>query len=101
MTVLEGTRSKTASGVTRSGRLFLLELSGDRIHSMNPDGSSDEHADIAPDLFTAETPLGAYQGIAEKVLSRTPDPLPDGAGAAGLEPARMAEQVKSAAPQPA
>jgi sugar lactone lactonase YvrE len=25
---------------TRSGRLFLLELSGDRIHSMNPDGSN-------------------------------------------------------------
>ena len=39
MTVLEATRSKAASGVTRSGRLFVLELSGDRIHSMNPDGS--------------------------------------------------------------
>ena len=26
-----------AEGVVRSGRLFLLELSGDRIHSMNPD----------------------------------------------------------------
>jgi len=25
--------------MTRSGRLFLLELSGNRIHSMNPDGS--------------------------------------------------------------
>src|SRR6516162_985817 len=35
-------------------------------------GSSDEHADIAPDLFTAETPLGTYQGITEKLLSRTP-----------------------------
>jgi hypothetical protein len=35
-------------------------------------GSSDEHADIAPDLFTAETLLGTYQGITEKVLSRTP-----------------------------
>jgi DNA-binding beta-propeller fold protein YncE len=39
MTVLQATRSKTLSGATRSGRLFLLELSGDRIHSMNPDGS--------------------------------------------------------------
>jgi hypothetical protein len=39
MTVLEATKSKTSSGVTRSGRLFVLELSGDRIHSMNPDGS--------------------------------------------------------------
>ena len=26
-------------GVVRSGRLFLLEMSGDRIHSMNTDGS--------------------------------------------------------------
>ena len=39
MTVLEATKSKNSSGVTRSGRLFVLELSGDRIHSMNPDGS--------------------------------------------------------------
>jgi hypothetical protein len=29
----------TTKGVVRSGRLFLLEMSGDRIHSMNPDGS--------------------------------------------------------------
>lgn len=28
-----------ASTATRTGRLFVLELSGDRIHSMNPDGS--------------------------------------------------------------
>jgi DNA-binding beta-propeller fold protein YncE len=27
------------SAASRSGRLFVLELSGDRIHSMNPDGS--------------------------------------------------------------
>ena len=39
MTILEATESKTPSGGTRSGRLFVLELSGDRIHSMNPDGS--------------------------------------------------------------
>jgi hypothetical protein len=39
MTLLEATKSKVSSGATRSGRLFLLELSGDRIHSMNPDGS--------------------------------------------------------------
>ena len=39
MTILEVTKSKTSSGVTRSGRLFVLELSGDRIHSMIPDGS--------------------------------------------------------------
>ena len=39
MTVLQTTRTKSSSAATRSGRLFLLELSGDRIHSMNPDGS--------------------------------------------------------------
>ena len=39
MTTLEATKSKNSSGVTRFGRLFVLELSGDRIHSMNPDGS--------------------------------------------------------------
>jgi hypothetical protein len=39
MSVLQETRTKTSSGATRSGRLFVLELSGDRIHSMNPDGS--------------------------------------------------------------
>src|SRR5262247_2505371 len=39
MTVVQATKSKNLSDVTRSGRLFVLELSGDRIHSMNPDGS--------------------------------------------------------------
>jgi hypothetical protein len=35
--------------------------------------SSDEHAYVAPDLFTAETPLGTYQGITDQVImSRTP-----------------------------
>lgn len=32
-------RQFSAEGVARSGRLFLLEMSGDRIHSMKPDGS--------------------------------------------------------------
>jgi hypothetical protein len=32
-------RPFAAEGVVRSGRLVLLEMSGDRIHSMNPDGS--------------------------------------------------------------
>src|SRR5215472_3387257 len=54
--------------------LWLLSLGiFDKDYARATVGSSDEHADIAPDLFTAETPLGKYQGIAEKVLSRTPD----------------------------
>jgi len=48
MTVLEAIKPNTQSksepkespsDQTRLARLFLLELSGDRIHSMNPDGS--------------------------------------------------------------
>jgi hypothetical protein len=40
MTVIPATTTKASLGATRSGRLFLLELSGDRIHSMKPDGSN-------------------------------------------------------------
>jgi hypothetical protein len=39
MTLLEATRTKAASTATRFGRLFLLELSGGRIHAIKPDGS--------------------------------------------------------------
>ncbi|MDL2406856.1 3-hydroxyacyl-CoA dehydrogenase [Rhizobium calliandrae] len=39
MTAIEATKSKSQAGIARAGRLFVLELSGDRIHSMNPDGS--------------------------------------------------------------
>ena len=35
-------------------------------------GSSDEHTYVGPDLFTAETPLGTYQGVTDQVvMSRT------------------------------
>jgi hypothetical protein len=40
MTVLEATRTKAASGTARSGRLFLLDLSGGRVLSMDPNGSN-------------------------------------------------------------
>ena len=36
---LQVAKIKASSSATRSGRLFVLELSGGRIHSMNPDGS--------------------------------------------------------------
>jgi hypothetical protein len=38
MTVLEATRTKAPSGAMHSGRLFLLDLSGGRVLSMDPDG---------------------------------------------------------------
>src|SRR3954462_593193 len=34
------TSSSAMAKSTTTGRLFVLELSGDRIHSMNPDGSN-------------------------------------------------------------
>jgi len=39
MTVIQATKTKASSAATRTGQLFVLELSGDRIHTMNPDGS--------------------------------------------------------------
>src|SRR5262249_45044187 len=39
MAVIQATKTKASSAATRTGRLFVLELSGDRIHTMNPDGS--------------------------------------------------------------
>ena len=39
MTLLQATQTKAASGAPRSGRLFLLDLSGGRVLSMDPDGS--------------------------------------------------------------
>ena len=47
MAVLEATRTKVPSGATRSGKLFLLDLSGGRVLSMDPDGS--HHQLIAAD----------------------------------------------------
>ena len=57
-------------------------------------GSSDEHADVAPDLFTAETPLGTYQGR-DRSSGAVEDSwlVPDGAGAARIEQARVVGAV--------
>jgi hypothetical protein len=58
------------TGVT----LWLLSLGiFDKKYAYTTAGSSDEHTYVAPDLFTAETPLGLYQGITEQVvMSRAP-----------------------------
>ena len=45
----------------------------DKAYAQETAGSSDEHAQVAPDLFRAETPLGTYQGMTDQVvMSRTP-----------------------------
>jgi hypothetical protein len=57
-------------------RVVLWQLSlgiFDKAYAKATAGSTDEHKYIAPDLFTAETPLGTYQGMTDQiVLSRTP-----------------------------
>jgi len=54
--------------------LWLLSLGiFDKAYAKETAGSTDEHANVAPDLFTAETPLGTYQGMTDQaILSKTP-----------------------------
>ena len=69
---MEGGSYRVTVSLTRT-LLWLFSLGiFDKDYIRATAGSSDEHADIAPDLFTAETPLGTYQGIAEVILSQTP-----------------------------
>jgi len=70
---LEGGSYRVTISLTRTV-LWLLSLGiFDKDYAKATAGSSDEHANIAPDLFTAETPLGTYQGMADQgVLSKTP-----------------------------
>ena len=45
----------------------------DKGYAQETADSGDEHRYVAPDLFTAETPLGTYQGMTDQVvLSKTP-----------------------------
>jgi len=58
------------------GTVFRLLSMGifDKAYAKGTAGSTDEHMQVDPDLFTAETPLGTYQGFTDQVvLSRTPD----------------------------
>ena len=54
--------------------LWLLSLGiFDKDYSRATAGSSDEHDYVAPDIITAETPLGTYQGITDQTfMSKTP-----------------------------
>src|ERR1700730_6665867 len=54
--------------------LWLLSLGiFDKAYANATADSTDEHAYVAPDLFTAETPCGTYQGMTDQVvMSRTP-----------------------------
>jgi CoA-transferase family III len=70
---VEGGSYRVTVNLTRTV-LWLMSLGiFDKAYAQATAGSSDEHAYIAPDLFTAETPLGTYQGMTDQgVLSKTP-----------------------------
>jgi crotonobetainyl-CoA:carnitine CoA-transferase CaiB-like acyl-CoA transferase len=69
---VEGGSYRVTVSLTRTV-LWLLSLGiFDKAYSQATAGASNEHAYVAPDLFTAETPLGTYQGLTDQVvMSRT------------------------------
>src|SRR6201984_2596977 len=70
---IEGGSYRVVVSLTRTV-LWLLSLGTfAKGYAKATAGSTDEHTYIAPDLFTAETPLGTYQGMTDQVvMSRTP-----------------------------
>jgi crotonobetainyl-CoA:carnitine CoA-transferase CaiB-like acyl-CoA transferase len=70
---VEGGSYRVVVSLTRTV-LWLLSMGiFDKAYARETAGSTDEHKQIAPDLFTAETPLGTYQGMTDQVvLSKTP-----------------------------
>ena len=70
---VEGGSYKVTLSLTRSV-LWLMSLGTfDKSYARATAGASDEHSYVAPDLFTAETPLGLYQGMTDQtVMSKTP-----------------------------
>jgi crotonobetainyl-CoA:carnitine CoA-transferase CaiB-like acyl-CoA transferase len=69
----EGGSYRVVVSLTRTV-LWLLSMGlFDKAYARETAGSKDEHTYVAPDVFTAETPLGTYQGFTDQVvLSRTP-----------------------------
>jgi crotonobetainyl-CoA:carnitine CoA-transferase CaiB-like acyl-CoA transferase len=69
----EGGSYRVTISLTRTV-LWLRSLGiFDKDYARATAGSSDEHAYVAPDLFTAETPLGTYQGLTDQVVMSRPD----------------------------
>jgi len=69
----EGGSYRVVVSLTRTV-LWLLSLGiFDKAYAKETANSADEHKYIAPDLFTAETPLGTYQGMTDQVvLAKSP-----------------------------
>jgi crotonobetainyl-CoA:carnitine CoA-transferase CaiB-like acyl-CoA transferase len=71
---VEGGSYRVVVSLTRTV-LWQLSLGiFDKEYAQATAGSTEEHRYVAPDTFTAETPLGTYQGITDQVvLSKTPE----------------------------
>jgi hypothetical protein len=66
---IEGGSYRVVVSLTRV-TLWLLSLGiFDKKYAHATAGSSDEHTYVGPDLFTADTPLGLYQGVTEQVVA--------------------------------
>jgi crotonobetainyl-CoA:carnitine CoA-transferase CaiB-like acyl-CoA transferase len=70
---VEGGSYKVVVSLTRTV-LWQLSLGiFDKAYAQTAAGSTEERTNVAPDVFTAETPLGTYQGLDEQVyLSKSP-----------------------------
>jgi crotonobetainyl-CoA:carnitine CoA-transferase CaiB-like acyl-CoA transferase len=70
---VEGGSYKVVVSLTRTV-LWQLSLGiFDKAYAHATAGSSEEHTNVVPDVFTAETPLGTYQGLDEQAyLSKSP-----------------------------
>jgi len=70
---IEGGSYRVVVSLTRTV-LWLLSMGiFDKAYARETAGSTEEHGYVAPDVFTAETPLGTYQGMTDQVvLSKTP-----------------------------
>jgi crotonobetainyl-CoA:carnitine CoA-transferase CaiB-like acyl-CoA transferase len=70
---VEGGSYKVVVSLTRTVLWQLALGLFDKSYAETAAGSTEERTNIAPDVFTAETPLGTYQGLDEQVyLSKSP-----------------------------
>jgi len=70
---VEGGSYRVVVSLTRTVLWQLALGIFDKAYAQATAGSTDEHKNVAPDVFTAETPLGTYQGLDEQVyLPKSP-----------------------------
>ena len=91
---IEGGSYRVTVSLTRVV-LWMLSLGiFDKAYAKATAGSTDEHTYSTPDLFTAETPIGTYQGMTDqdRVVAHA-GILPHRAGPAWLKQTRMAGKM--------